>query len=111
MTEQPSFEDVIRAISRRRTVVIACILTLSLVGAWYGRRTTSGADYSADATINIVESNFIAAEDVKPPADLTAEVEASRLDTDLPRLASTLSDSVSVKADVAGQGIVITAKG
>lgn len=111
MTEQSSFEDVIRAVARRRVLVAVSIVALAVLGAWYGRRTTSGAEFSADATINIVDGNFIDAESVRPPSELLALVEASRLTTDLRKYAGDRFESVTVKADVPAKGIVITAKG
>ncbi len=111
MTEQSSFEDVIRAIARRRVLVAVCIVAFAVLGAWYGRRTTAGAAYSADATINIVDSNFIEAENVRPPAGLSASVEASRLSSDLRKYAADRFESVTVKADVPANGIVVSAKG
>ncbi len=111
MTEQASFEDVIRAVVRRRVLVAVSIIVLAVFGAWYGRRTTSGAQFSTDATINIVDSNFIDAEGVRIPSDPLAGVEAARLSADLRKYAGDAYESVTVKADVNGKAIVITAKG
>jgi hypothetical protein len=111
MAEQPSFEDLIRAIIRRRVLVAVIVVVLTLLGAWYGKRTTSGGDYSAEATINIVDTNAITSEGLLLPTELKAPVEAARLTADLRTYAGELHESVTVKADVAGNSIIITAEG
>ena len=63
MTEQASLV-VIRAVVRRRVLVAVSIIVLAVFGAWYGRRTTSGAQFGAEHVVNIVDSNFIDAEGV-----------------------------------------------
>ncbi|MGE3684976.1 MAG: hypothetical protein AB7J47_01300 [Acidimicrobiia bacterium] len=111
MGEQPTYEDLVRAIARRRVLVAACIVALALLGAWYGRQTTSGGNFEAEATINIVQSNVILPENVSAPVELRASVEAARFAADIRTFAGELHESVTVKADVAGNAIIVSAEG
>jgi len=111
MGDDSNFEDIIRAVGRRKSIVVLAVIVFAALGAAYGRLTTAQGDYAAAVVVNFVPTNAVLAESQSPPPELSASVEAVRIETALPVLADADKDLVDVEADSNAQAVIITAQG
>lgn len=113
MSEQRTFEDVIRSVIRRWQVILLSVAALTTLGAVYGKLVNASASYSAEASVSLGSPNVVllGSDDPQAPQRLLAGPEADLLASRLVEFAGPDFEDVSVRSTTSNSSIIVTARG